>query len=76
MNLPVLIRQFRNVTLLSARNYELANSYPCAQCPKSLYLTSKRWKADDRRELIKSMPIKDMGTQGEKQLDVDLINVR
>jgi len=34
----------------------------------------KRWKGDDRRDLMKSMPIKDMGTQGEKILDVDLLS--
>jgi len=39
----------------------------------SLQQEQKRWKADDRKELIQSMPIKDMGTQGEKELDIDLL---
>lgn len=33
----------------------------------------RRWKADDRRTLIASMPTKDMGTQGETGVDIDLI---
>jgi len=35
----------------------------------------QRGKADDRAALIKSMPIKDQGTQGERGFDVDLINL-
>jgi hypothetical protein len=33
----------------------------------------ERWKSEDRRVLIQSMPIKDMGTQGERELDIDLV---
>ncbi len=33
-----------------------------------------RWKSDDRRILIQSMPLKDMGNQGEREVDIDMLN--
>jgi len=36
--------------------------------------TFVRWKADDRRELIKSTPKKDMGTAGETSVNIDFVS--
>lgn len=82
MNLPLLIRQFRSLSVVAPRPFAFELTGPiqssCMKCPVAPvnYFDNKRWKSEDRRVLIQSMPLKDMGTQGEKQLDVDLINVR
>ncbi|CAL8083297.1 unnamed protein product [Orchesella dallaii] len=74
MNLPMLIRQFRAIALTPQMCLESGRI--SQQCMPSCYrLDSRRWKSEDRRVLIQSTPVKDMGTQGEKQLDVDLVNV-
>jgi len=46
------------------------------QFGRGMLLQSERWKSEDRRVLIQSMPVKDMGTQGEKEVDIDLMNIK
>lgn len=40
----------------------------------TLSIQQQRWKANDRRALIDSMPLRDTGTQGEKSLDIDIMS--
>ncbi|CAB3364447.1 Hypothetical predicted protein [Cloeon dipterum] len=43
---------------------------------RPLHTTVPRSKADDRKEMLASMPKKDEGTEGEKTIDVDLLSKR
>lgn len=38
---------------------------------RTLFTSVTRYKAEDRREMLASMPAKDEGTEGEKALDID-----
>lgn len=38
---------------------------------KLLHTNQILHKAEDRREMIKSLPVKDQGTIGEKSIDID-----
>lgn len=38
---------------------------------KLLHTSQILHKAEDRREMIKSLPVKDQGTIGEKSVDID-----
>ncbi|ODM97304.1 28S ribosomal protein S11, mitochondrial [Orchesella cincta] len=76
MNFPTLFRQFRVLTTaLPMRQSALEAGRISQQSCCFPVVENRRWKSEDRRVLIQSMPIKDMGTQGEKQLDVDLVNI-
>jgi len=74
MNFPTLFRQFRALALTSPIRLEAGKVSQQCCLPSCYRIESKRWKSEDRRVLIESTPVKDMGTQGEKQLDVDLVN--
>ena len=66
MNLAVLLRNLNHFTCFPARSVQnLKQSCSLVQ--------PVRWKADDRRALVASMPIKDMGTQGERGADIDFM---
>ncbi|XP_065334058.1 small ribosomal subunit protein uS11m [Cloeon dipterum] len=43
---------------------------------RPLHTTVPRSKAEDRKEMLASMPKKDEGTEGEKTIDVDLLSKR
>lgn len=43
---------------------------------RTLFTSCSRLKAEDRREMLASMPAKDEGTEGEKVLDIDNLIVR
>jgi len=80
MSLPRLLRQFHLSRVIPGQAAQRFCSFPLGRTPllravQGDHQTNviKRWKADDRRELIGSMPKKDMGTHGESGVDIDLL---
>ena len=74
MSLTSLARNLNQLvccTTHSMRNLQFSKLKPALTLCQQV-----RWKADDRRALVASMPIKDMGTQGEKGADIDFISRR
>lgn len=67
----IAARQLRLAPLVSFRSI-LAPQSGATSCNT----TFVRWKADDRRELIKSTPKKDMGTAGETSINIDFVSKR
>lgn len=43
---------------------------------RNIFTSLNRRKAEDRREMLASMPAKDEGTQGEKALDIDNLLIK
>lgn len=53
-------------TIIS-KNYGIIS----ATSVRNFFTTFRKTKAEDRREMLASMPAKDEGTQGEKLMDID-----
>ncbi|XP_059479155.1 small ribosomal subunit protein uS11m [Neocloeon triangulifer] len=83
--LGVLERSVRNVT--DRTGGQLVQETARATCllcgvrpewskSRALHTTVPRSKEDDRKDMIRSMPKKDQGTEGEKGIDIDLHSTR
>lgn len=62
---PTIINML-NVTKLFLNN-SMRLSY------RSIYTTNIRFKTEDKKQMLASMPVKDEGTVGEKVIDIDTL---
>lgn len=66
---------FRTSIISHFKRLCITNELCNASSIRALSTTMKCLKAEDRREMLASLPAKDEGTEGEKAVDIDnLIN--
>lgn len=66
---------FRTSIISNFKRLCITNDLCNASSIRALSTTTKCLKAEDRREMLASLPAKDEGTEGEKAVDIDnLIN--
>lgn len=62
------IKTLASALLLNVRRNVIQNQHSA-----SLHISSVMKKAEDRKEMLASMPAKDEGTAGEKSIDIDTL---
>lgn len=60
-------------TLFSLVSQNTRRPFLQKQWSSALHTTSTLMKAEDRKEMLASMPAKDEGTAGEKSVDIDTL---